>query len=93
MTSACPCLPVRLGHGAWVWKDQAATPHRVESKRTMGSVLDILALVLLVVAIGTFVLGIYVMGNRDDIAALFCFACGAVLLRSAVDLLRPRSAG
>jgi hypothetical protein len=59
----------------------------------MGSVLDILALVLLVVAIGAFVLGIYVMGNRDDIAALFCFACGAVLLRSSVDLLRPRSAG
>lgn len=60
---------------------------------TMGRALDILALVLLSTAIGALVLGIYVMGNRDDIAALFCFACGAVLLRSAVDLLRPRSAG
>jgi len=86
-------VPVGLGHGAWVWKDQPANPDRVPPKRTMGSVLDILALVLLVVAIGAFVLGIYVMGNRDDIGALFCFACGAVLLRSSVDLLRPRSAG
>lgn len=59
----------------------------------MGRMLDILALVLLSIAIGVLVLGIYVMGNRDDIAALFCFACGAVLLRSSVDLLRPRSAG
>lgn len=74
-------------------KIRPRTPTGFHPKRTMGSVLDILALVLLVVAIGAFVLGIYVMGNRDDIAALFCFACGAVLLRSSVDLLRPRSAG
>jgi hypothetical protein len=59
----------------------------------MGRVLDILALVLLVIAVAVLVLGIYVMGNRDDIGALFCFACGAVLLRSSVDMLRPRSAG
>ncbi len=59
----------------------------------MARVLDILALFLLLIAVFVLLFGIYVMGNRDDIGALFCFACGAVLLRSAVDLLRPRSAG
>jgi hypothetical protein len=59
----------------------------------MGRLLDILALTILVLGVGILVLGIHIMGNHDDIAALFCFACGAVLLRSAVDLLRPRSAG
>lgn len=59
----------------------------------MGRVLDIVALVLLVIAVGVLMLGLYIMGNRDDIGALFCFACGAVLLRSSVDLLRPRSTG
>lgn len=59
----------------------------------MGRVLDILALVLLFIAISVLVLGLYVMGNRDDVGALFCFACGAVVLRASVDLLRPRSAG
>ncbi|PIE05601.1 MAG: hypothetical protein CSA75_03895 [Sorangium cellulosum] len=59
----------------------------------MGLLLDILAILLLLLAIVVLVFGVYVMGNRDDIGALFCFACGAVLLRSSVDLLRPRSAG
>ena len=59
----------------------------------MGTVLDILALVLLSVAICSFILGIHLMWKRDDIGAVFCLACGAILIRSAVDLLRPRSAG
>ncbi|HNS95631.1 MAG TPA: hypothetical protein PKL73_01685 [Polyangiaceae bacterium] len=59
----------------------------------MGRVLDIVALVLLVMAVGVLVFGIYVLGHRDDLSAIYCFACGAVLLRSSVDLLRPRSAG
>jgi len=59
----------------------------------MGSVLDILALLLFVAAIGAFVAAVYVLCGRDDVAAIFYFACGAVLLRSSVDLLRPRSTG
>ena len=59
----------------------------------MGAVLDIMALTLLVVATSAFVLGMYLMSGRDDVGAVFAFACGAVLLRSAVDLLRPRSSG
>lgn len=59
----------------------------------MSRVLDILGLVLLAIAIGVLTLGIYIMGNRDDVGALFCLATGVVLLRSSIDLLRPRSAG
>ena len=59
----------------------------------MSRLLDILALVLLVLAVTALCAGVYVMGSRDDIAALFLLATGVVLLRSCVDLLRPRSAG
>jgi len=59
----------------------------------MGRLLDVLAIVLLVLAIAALVFGVYVMSNRDDIAALLSVAVGFVLLRSSVDLLRPRSAG
>jgi NADH:ubiquinone oxidoreductase subunit D len=59
----------------------------------MSRVLDILALALLALAVGVLTLGIYIMGSRDDVGALFCMATGVVLLRSSVDLLRPRSAG
>ncbi|MCU0691142.1 MAG: hypothetical protein MUF54_07065 [Polyangiaceae bacterium] len=58
----------------------------------MARVLDVLALILFALAVGVLVLGVYVMGNKDDVAAMVCFAAGIVLLRSAVDLLRPRSA-
>lgn len=59
----------------------------------MGRLLDVLAIVLLVLAAAALVLGVYVMSNRDDVAALLSVAVGFVLLRSSVDLLRPRSAG
>jgi hypothetical protein len=33
------------------------------------------------------------MAAREDLGGLLLFATGLVLLRSCVDLLRPRSAG
>ncbi len=59
----------------------------------MGRLLDVLAIVLLVLAAVALVTGVYVMSTRDDVAALLSVGCGFVLLRSSVDLLRPRSAG
>jgi len=53
----------------------------------------IYGLLLLAIAVGVLTLGIYIMGGRDDIGALFCLATGIVLLRSSVDMLRPRSSG
>jgi hypothetical protein len=59
----------------------------------MSRLLDVLALLMLVLAVTALCAGVYVMSNRDDIGALFLLAAGVVLLRSCVDLLRPRSAG
>ena len=59
----------------------------------MARLLDVFALLMLVLAVVALSGGIYVMGSRDDIGAMFLLLAGVVLLRSAVDLLRPRSLG
>lgn len=59
----------------------------------MSWLLDFLALLMLALALSALAGGVYVMGSRDDITAIFLLATGVVLLRSSVDLLRPRSAG
>jgi len=59
----------------------------------MARLLDFLALLMLLLAAASMCAGVYVMGNRDDIAAFFFLASGFVFLRSAVDLLRPRTVG
>ncbi len=59
----------------------------------MGRLLDVLALVMLVLAVSALCGGVWVMGNRDDLGAVFLLAVGVALLRSSIDLLRPRSAG
>jgi hypothetical protein len=59
----------------------------------MSRLLDILALLMLMLAVTALCAGVFVMGGRDDIGALFLLVAGVVLLRSCVDLLRPRSAG
>ena len=90
-TLDCGSIPQPFGHSSG--KVSTAEPAVRGQALAMGIVLDILALILLTAAISAFVFGVYVMTGRDDIGALFCFVCGAVLLRSSVDLLRPRSTG
>lgn len=58
----------------------------------MQQLLDIIALLLLSCAVAAFVAGVYMMVQHNDFFAIFLLATGAVLLRSSVDLLRPRSA-
>ena len=57
----------------------------------MARLLDVLAILMLVLAAAALCGGIYVMGSRDDLGALFLLIAGVVLLRSSVDLLRPRN--
>ncbi len=59
----------------------------------MARLLDVLSILMLVLAICSLAAGIYVMGNRDDVSAFFLLVVGVVLVRAAVDLLRPRSTG
>ncbi len=56
----------------------------------MTRVLDIASLLLLLGAGIAFTVGVIGLGGRRDLAALYWFAVGALALRSAVDLLRPR---
>ena len=57
----------------------------------MQKLLDALSIVLLVGAILAFGAGIYALGDRRDLAALYWLIVGALTLRSSTELLRPRS--
>jgi hypothetical protein len=59
----------------------------------MALLLDILAVTMLVLAAGSLCAAVALMAAREDLGGLLLFATGLVLLRSCVDLLRPRSAG
>ena len=58
---------------------------------TMQKFLDVLSIALLVAAIFAFGAGIYALGDRKDLAALYWLIVGALTLRSSTELLRPRS--
>lgn len=57
----------------------------------MTRVLDVLAVTLLLGGAGCFALGIAALSGQRDLEALYWAAVGALALRSAVELLRPRS--
>ena len=57
----------------------------------MTNPVDILCVVTLVVAVGAFLLGVRALGAEQDVQALYWLAVGGLLLRAAVDMLRPRS--
>jgi hypothetical protein len=46
---------------------------------------------LLAAAAVAFGLGIHSLGARHDLAALYWLVIGALVLRAATDLLRPKS--
>lgn len=56
----------------------------------MSMLVDGLAVALLGAAAVGFLMGLEAMGAKDDLRAIYWFAMGALLLRSATDLLRPR---
>jgi len=53
--------------------------------------VDVLSVLLLVLAIVAFVAGIYALGDREDVRALYFLIVGALCLRSSTEMLRPRS--
>jgi hypothetical protein len=57
----------------------------------MQRLLDTLSIALLVAAIVAFAAGFYALGERRDLGALYWLVVGALTLRSATELLRPRS--
>lgn len=59
----------------------------------MAKTADILSVLLLAAAGGAFSLGVLALGDQRDLQALYWLLLGAILLRSAVDILRPRAGG
>jgi hypothetical protein len=57
----------------------------------MGRVADVVNILLFVAACAAFALGIVALGDRRDLAALYWLVVGALALKGATDMLRPRS--
>ncbi len=56
----------------------------------MSKVIDALSVLLVLGAISAFAVGVVALGERRDLVALYWLAIGGLVLRSAVELLRPR---
>lgn len=57
----------------------------------MPKLLDALSIFLVLGATLAFAAGVAALGERRDLAALYWLAIGGLVLRGAVELLRPRS--
>lgn len=57
----------------------------------MSKIVDALSIVLVLAASLAFALGVAALTDRRDLVALYWLAIGGLVLRSAVELLRPRS--
>lgn len=57
----------------------------------MARAIDILSIGLVALATGAFAAGIYALGDRKDLEALYWLAVGGLMLKAATDMLRPRS--
>jgi hypothetical protein len=53
--------------------------------------VDVLSVLLLLMAVLAFASGIYALGERNDLHALYFLVVGALCLRSSTEMLRPRS--
>ena len=57
----------------------------------MAKVVDTISLLLLTSSAIAFSLGVNALGDQKDLHALYWLVVGGLLLRAAVDMLRPRS--
>ncbi len=57
----------------------------------MNKVVDGLSILLVLGASASFAVGVAALSERHDLAAIYWLAVGGLVLRAAVELLRPRS--
>lgn len=57
----------------------------------MSRVANVVNLALFAAACVSFALGLYALGDRRDLQAIYWLIVGGVSLRAATDMLRPRS--
>jgi hypothetical protein len=63
-----------------------------EQRSRSGRIANAVNLALFVCACAAFGAGIYALGDRKDLQALYYLLLGGLALKGAVDMLRPRSA-
>jgi len=56
----------------------------------MVRIADVISVLLLLGAIAAFAAGLFALGERRDLAALYWLVVGAFALRAATNLLRPK---
>jgi hypothetical protein len=57
----------------------------------MGRLIDLLAILFLIGAVVCFAFGIDSLADRKDLHALYWLVVGALVLRAATDMLRPKA--
>ena len=57
----------------------------------MGRVANAVNVLLFVAACSAFALGLYALGDRRDLQAIYWLTVGGIALKAATDMLRPRS--
>lgn len=59
----------------------------------MNRVANAVNLLLFVAACASFALGLYALGDRRDLQAIYWLIVGGISLKAATDMLRPRASG
>jgi len=59
----------------------------------MGRVANAVNLLLFLAACASFALGLYALGDRRDLQAIYWLVVGGIALKAATDMLRPRASG
>ncbi len=57
----------------------------------MPKAVDAISVLLLAAAAAAFINGVYKLGSQRDLLAVYWLIVGALCLRAAVDLLRPKA--
>lgn len=58
----------------------------------MARAVDVISVLLLLGSAAAFAVGVYALGDRRDLDSLYWLVVGALTLRSATDMLRPKGA-
>jgi hypothetical protein len=59
----------------------------------MSRIANAVNLLLFVAACASFALGLYALGDRRDLQAIYWLIVGGISLKAATDMLRPRAPG
>lgn len=62
-----------------------------DNRALLAKLANAVNVILFLVACTSFALGLYALGDRRDLQALYWLVVGGLSLKAATDMLRPRS--